>query len=94
MLSRGLKECPNSGQLWALAIELEPRNTRKKKIVEAVKLISDDPYINLAIAKTFWKEKKLEKAERWLEKAIQIDPNIGDNWACYYVFESEKENNS
>lgn len=93
-LARAIKECPNSGQLWALAIELEPRVTRKKKILDALKRVSDDPYINLAIAKTFWKEKKIEKASRWLQKSIMIDPSIGDTWACYYVFESEKPSNA
>ena len=36
MLARALKECPNEGELWALAIELEPKATRKKKIVDAL----------------------------------------------------------
>jgi len=37
MLSRALKECPNDGVLWALAIELESKSARKKKIVDAMK---------------------------------------------------------
>lgn len=36
MLSRALKECPENGELWALAIELEPKNMRTKKIKDAL----------------------------------------------------------
>jgi hypothetical protein len=34
-----LKECGNDGELWAMAIELEPKVTRKKKIYEALKQV-------------------------------------------------------
>jgi len=41
----------------------------------------------------FWKEKKREKAKKWLEKAIELDKGLGDAWACLYVFESEECDN-
>lgn len=62
MLSKGLQECPRNGELWSLAIELEPKNTRKKKSADAVNACVDDPYVYLSTAKIFWKEQKLEKA--------------------------------
>lgn len=43
MLSKGLAELPKSGQLWTIAIEMEPRNTRLKKIAEAENACSDTP---------------------------------------------------
>jgi pre-mRNA-processing factor 6 len=87
VLSRGLKECPNDGGLWALAIELEPKATRKKRIVDALKQCPDDPYVNLSVAKLFWKERKIEKTRKWIEKTLLLNPDIGDSWVCMYLFE-------
>ena len=72
--------------MWALAIELEPKNTRKAKIVDALKHNDNDPYVIVAVAKLFWKDKKYEKAKKWFERAIALDPLVGDSWAYYYKF--------
>jgi len=66
MLARGLKECPLCGELWALAIELEPKSTRTKKIMDALNACEEDASISLAAAKFFWKERKLDKALKWI----------------------------
>ena len=86
MLSKGLQENPKAGELWALAIELEPKNTRKAKIVDALKHNDNDPYVIVSVAKLFWKDKKFEKAKKWFERAIALDPLVGDSWAYYYKF--------
>ena len=62
IISRALQDCGDNGELWALAVELEPKATRKSKIFEAIKKCPDDPYVNLSVAKIFWKENKHEKA--------------------------------
>jgi pre-mRNA-processing factor 6 len=54
-LSKGLSECPKSGQLWALAVELEPRANRKKKVSDAMEACPDNSLVNLCVAKIFWK---------------------------------------
>lgn len=68
-----------------MAIELEPINTRKKKSADAVSICIDDPQIYLSTAKIFWKELKHEKCKKWLEKAILLNPRLGDAWAYLYL---------
>lgn len=48
-----------------MAVENEPKRTRKAKIVDAMKKGENNPYVVLSIAKIFWKEKKYEKARKW-----------------------------
>ena len=55
VLSKGLAEIPKSGNLWALAVDMEPRNTRLKKIAEAENACSDNPEIYVSAAKIFWR---------------------------------------
>jgi hypothetical protein len=43
VLNKALQECPRDGQLWSLAIELESKNTRKKKSADAVTMCVDHP---------------------------------------------------
>eukprot|EP01015_Nassula_variabilis_P018439 TRINITY_DN3004_c0_g1_i8.p1 TRINITY_DN3004_c0_g1~~TRINITY_DN3004_c0_g1_i8.p1 ORF type:complete len:185 (-),score=57.91 TRINITY_DN3004_c0_g1_i8:74-628(-) len=90
MLSRGLQECPKNGELWALSIELEPKATRKAKSVDAMKHLENDPHVVLAVAKLFWKEKKYEKARKWLERVIILNPKFGDGWAYFYKYIQEQ----
>jgi pre-mRNA-processing factor 6 len=69
-----------------LAVENEPKRTRKAKIVDAMKKGENNPYVVLSIAKIFWKEKKYEKARKWMERSLALDANIGDTWAYYWKF--------
>ncbi|EGR31141.1 pre-mRNA splicing factor, putative [Ichthyophthirius multifiliis] len=94
MLARGLKECPDYSQLWSYAIELEPKATRKKKIVEALDKCRQDPYVNISVAKLFWKERKMEKARKWIQKSLLERPDIVDSWATLYLFEKDDDEKS
>lgn len=89
--AKGLQEVPESGELWALAIELEPKATRKTKIVAALKNCDNDPLVLTAVGKLFWKEKKLDKARRWVERALALSPKLGDAWAYYIKICEETE---
>ncbi len=86
-LSKALKECQTDGILWSLAIDLEPKANRKKKIKDALNYCENDPYVHASVAKIFWSEKKHDKVRKWLEKALVLDENIGDHWALLYLFE-------
>ena len=90
-IAKGLQELPNSGELWAVAIELEPKATRKTKIVAALKNCDNAPLVLTAVAKLFWKEKKLEKAKRWIERAVALKPKLGDAWAYYMRIVEESD---
>lgn len=82
-LSKALKVFPKSPQIWALAIELESENTRKKKATSAIEACGQSAWINSSVGKLFWKENKLEKAKRWFEEALKLSPNNGDVWVLY-----------
>lgn len=87
MVARALQECPNSGLLWVLAIELEPKHQKKAKALDALNKCDHDPNIMIAIAKIFIEEKMIEKARKWFEKASKINTDLGDAWAYYYKME-------
>ena len=39
----------------------------------------------LSTAKTFYMENKMEKYKRWVEKALLLNPRLGDAWAYIYL---------
>ena len=87
LMAKALQEVPNSGLLWSEAIwHLEPRTQRKPRSLEAIKKVDNDPILFVTVARIFWGERKLEKAQNWFEKAILLDSDIGDTWAWYYKF--------
>jgi len=89
LLAKGLQEIPESGVLWAEAIHLEPRASRRAKAVDAMKRCNDNPQVILAVARIFWKDRKIEKARKWFDRASMLNPDWGDTWAFYYKFELE-----
>lgn len=86
-MAQALQEVPNSGLLYSESIwHLEPRTQRKPRALEAIKKVDNDPTLFVTIARIFWGERKLEKAQNWFEKAILLDSDLGDTWAWYYKF--------
>lgn len=87
LMAKALQEVPNSGLLWSEAIwHLEARTQRKPRSLEAIKKVDNDPVLFVTVARIFWGERKLEKAQNWFEKAILLDSDLGDTWAWYYKF--------
>ncbi|KAI9128319.1 hypothetical protein K1719_001312 [Acacia pycnantha] len=86
-MAKALQECPNSGILWAMSIEMVPRPQRKSKSMDALKKCDHDPHVIAAVAKLFWHDRKVDKARTWLNRAVTLAPDIGDFWALYYKFE-------
>ncbi|KAI0071148.1 hypothetical protein K474DRAFT_1736070 [Panus rudis PR-1116 ss-1] len=89
VLARGLQECPTSGLLWSMAIWAEPRPTRKSKSADALRKAADDPLIICTVARLFWAERKIEKARQWFERAVKINPDLGDVWGWWLKFERQ-----
>lgn len=89
LISRALQQCPESGKLWSLAIELEPVNQRKAKGLLAIKKLEQDALVNISLARLFWIEKKYDKTQRWMKRAVACDKDLGDAWAYLYKFELE-----
>lgn len=87
LMAKALQEVPTSGLLYSESIwHLEPRTQRKPRALEAIKKVDNDPILFVTIARIFWGERRLEKAQNWFEKAILLDSDLGDTWAWYYKF--------
>eukprot|EP00033_Pygsuia_biforma_P002497 GCRY01002767.1.p1 GENE.GCRY01002767.1~~GCRY01002767.1.p1 ORF type:complete len:966 (-),score=355.98 GCRY01002767.1:57-2954(-) len=89
LLAKALQECKKSGLLWAKVIALAPRTKRTTRSVDALKEVDNDPLVMVAVARVFWAERKVDKARRWFERAVKMNPDLGDSWAFLYKFESQ-----
>ncbi|KKA31249.1 hypothetical protein TD95_002735 [Thielaviopsis punctulata] len=87
VMAKALQEVPRSGLLWSEQIwHLEARTQRRPRALEAIKKVEADALLFVAVARIFWGERKLEKAQNWFEKALVVDADVGDSWAWYYKF--------
>jgi pre-mRNA-processing factor 6 len=41
----------------------------------------------LYLSRLFWIERKVTKAREWFQRAVKIEPDLGDTWAYFYKFE-------
>ncbi|KAI0393276.1 PRP1 splicing factor [Xylariaceae sp. FL0594] len=89
LMERARRDVPKNkqGLLWAEKIwHLTEPKQRKPRAVEAVKEAENDPVLLVAVARIFWGERRLEKAQNWFERALVRDSDLGDSWAWYYKF--------
>ncbi|KAI0012318.1 pre-mRNA splicing factor [Xylariaceae sp. FL0662B] len=89
LMERALRDVPKAEQgiLWSEKIwHLTARPQRKARALEAIKEVDNDPTLLVAVARIFWGERRLEKAQNWFEKALVRDSDLGDSWAWYYKF--------
>jgi pre-mRNA-processing factor 6 len=86
-MAKALQECPKSGILLAESILSSPRVEQKSKAAEAIKRCPDDPLVIAAVASLFASENKNDKARKWFDRATVLNPDIGDIWARFYLFE-------
>jgi pre-mRNA-processing factor 6 len=86
-LNRGLKELPESGLLWSLAIEMEPAQTKHSKAADALNKAANSEYVMTAIANVYVSEKNIEKARKWFDNAVRTNKDFGDAWIYYYKAE-------
>ena len=42
-----------------------------------------------SLFRLFWTERKVSKCREWFQRAIKIDPDLGDTWAYFYKFEQQ-----
>ncbi|KAI0206060.1 PRP1 splicing factor [Astrocystis sublimbata] len=89
LMERARRDVPKTkqGLLWAEKIWhlTEPRQ-RKSRAIDAVKEADNDPVLLPAVARIFWAERRLDKAQVWFERALVRDSDLGDSWAWYYKF--------
>lgn len=87
LMARALQEVPKSGLLYVEQIwHLEARTQRKPRSLEAIKKVDNDAALFVGVARIFWGDRKLDKAQSWFERALVLDSDRGDAWAWYYKF--------
>ena len=55
--------------------------------MEALKQCDTSPEVICAVARLFARDRKIDKARKWFERAVTLQPKYGDAWAHYYAFE-------
>jgi pre-mRNA-processing factor 6 len=89
LMAKALQECPTSGLLLAENISSAPRVEQKSKSADAIKRCPDDARVISAVASLFASEHKTQKARKWFDRAVILDPDLGDSWAKFFAFELE-----
>ena len=89
LMARALQDCPSSGRLLAENIATAPKIQQKSKSADAIKRCPEDPYVIAAVASLFASDRKNDKARKWFDRAVMVNPDLGDSWARYYAFEIE-----
>ena len=86
-MATALQKFPRSGLLWRERIlNLEHRTQRKSLLAEALRKEDSDPLLQVTAGNVLWAERKLPGAQRWFERALIRDADLGDAWAWYYRF--------
>jgi len=76
--AKALQECPASGQLWAEHIATAPKARQRARSVDALKKCDNDPFVVLAVASLFERDRKIPKARKWFNRAVTLNPDLGD----------------
>jgi len=90
LMARALQERPKSGLLLAEHISTAPRAVRKSRSAAAIKRNPESPLVIAAVAELFAADRKEAKARKWFERAVLLDPDLGDSWARYARFERDR----
>ena len=54
-----------------------------------MKKCNDDPHVVAAVAHLFWTDRKVDKARSWFNRAVTLNPELGDFWAAFLKFEAQ-----
>jgi len=58
---------------------MENKLTRKRFSIDAMQKTDNAPQTIVSVAKIFWKEKKYHKARKWFDRAVMLNPDLGDS---------------
>jgi pre-mRNA-processing factor 6 len=91
LVARALQDCPKSGKLWAEQLRMASRAEQKRKAADAIQRCPEDVHVITAVASLFGQDGKDAKARKWFNRAVQVDKDHGDSWACYYAYLTKQE---
>lgn len=88
LMAQAIRECPSSGRLWAEILLTCPKIQRKARAIDAIKKCDkQDAFVVLAVARLFEQSARYRKAQTWYERALSIQPSLGDTWVYYFAFQ-------
>jgi len=86
ILSKGLREIPDSGYLWSEKIRTAQVQHRKNLYSSSLNSTKDNPMVILTIARDLWERGKLAKAKQFFDACIEKDKDFGDCYVFYMCF--------
>ncbi|KAH3671431.1 hypothetical protein WICMUC_004611 [Wickerhamomyces mucosus] len=93
-LSRALKDFPHSSLVWSFNLRFNSKKSARKTLYkDALAATNNDSKVLLIIGHDFWVDGKIDKAQRWFERAVEMNENYGDAWAWNYKI-LKKTNNT
>lgn len=87
LMAQALKECPASGALWSEVLLTCSKTQQKSKAIDAIKRCDQDALVVLTIARLFERSARFRKAQKWFNRAVTLNPRLGDAWIYYFAFE-------
>lgn len=87
LLAQALQECPASGALWSEVLLTCSKTQQKAKAIDAIKKCDQDALVVLTIARLFERSARFRKAQKWFNRAVTLNPRLGDAWIYYFAFE-------
>ena len=64
--------------------------SEQKKLVYVTRTHAHTHMHSLTLTlRLFWTERKINKGREWFQRAIKIDPDLGDAWAYFHKFEEQ-----
>lgn len=87
LMAQALQDCPHSGALWAEELLTCPKERQKSRSIDALKACVDDPLVLIAVGRLFERGGRVLKARRRFDRALALNPRLGDGWCYYYAME-------
>lgn len=88
LMAQAIRECPTSGRLWSEILLTCPKTQRKARAIDANKKCDkQDAVVVLAVARLFEQSARYRKAQTWYERALSLQPTLGDAWVYYFAFQ-------
>lgn len=87
LLAQALQECKGVALLWAEDVLTCARHNTKSRSGEALKHFGNSFEVVSAVARIFDREGKSDKAKKWMDRALALQPRYGDGWAYRYAWE-------
>jgi pre-mRNA-processing factor 6 len=84
LMAKALQACPKAGVLWAEELLTCDKYKQKSRAKMALDACPDDPLVLVSVARLFDRLGRTRSAQKRLERALALNPKLGDAWAYLY----------